>query len=367
MSKRDYYQVLGVERSADDATIKKSFRKLALEYHPDRNPTEEAAEKFREAQEAYDVLSNNEKRQIYDQFGHDGLRGRGYSNSGDMNDIFSGFQSIFDDFFSGGARPSESRGADLLFRLDLEFREAVLGCTKTIEIPRSDLCDQCHGSGCAEGSHPQDCSVCKGRGKISRNQGFFMISQTCPNCHGQGKVITNPCKKCKGQGRSKSKANIEVNVPAGVDTGVRLRISHEGELGERGSRRGDLYVEVHVQADDTFERDGVDLYTRVFVPYPTAVFGGEIEIPLIEGASSIKVPAHMQSPHRMTVKGEGVKDLRRNKRGDLIVEMHIEVPEKLSARAKELLHDLQKEFEDHQAAHSPDEKAKKKKKSFFHR
>lgn len=363
MSKRDYYQVLGVDRSADETTIKKAFRKLAMEYHPDRNPSPEGTEKFREAQEAYDVLSDADKRQIYDQFGHEGLRGRGYQGHADMGDIFSGFQTIFDDFFSGG-QTRESRGADLLFRLDLNFKEAVLGCSKTVEIQRHGPCEVCKGSGCADGTHPEDCQLCKGRGKISRSQGFFMIQQTCPNCHGQGKVIMSPCKKCKGSARIKEKASIEVNVPAGVDTGVRLRISHEGELGERGSKRGDLYVEVQVEPDEVFERDGVDLYTRVYVPYPTAVFGGEVEVPLIESTTTIKVPSHMQTPHRATLRGEGVKDLRRNKRGDLIVEMHIDVPEKLSAKAKDLLHDLQKELTHDEALAG---KKEKKKKGFFHR
>jgi molecular chaperone DnaJ len=343
--------------------IKKAFRKLAMEFHPDRNPSTEAAEKFREAQEAYDVLSDQGKRQIYDQFGHEGLRGRGFPGQ-DMGDVFSGFQTIFDDFFGGAGRAAEARGADLLFRLDLEFREAILGCSKTIQIQRSESCETCHGSGCAEGKQPENCDLCKGRGKISRNQGFFMISQTCPNCRGQGKIIRDPCKKCRGEGRTNGKASIDVNVPAGVDTGVRLRISHEGELGSRGSHRGDLYVEVHVQSDEVFERDGVDLYTRVFVPYPTAVFGGEIEVPLIESTKSVKVPAHMQSPHRATIKGEGVKDLRRNKRGDLIIEMHIDVPEKISPRAKELLHELETEFKTQSASHSG-EKSKKKKKGIF--
>jgi molecular chaperone DnaJ len=358
VKKRDYYEVLGVNRNADEMAIKKAFRQLALENHPDRNSSQEAHDKFREAQEAYEVLSDANKRSVYDQFGHDGLRGRmGASQPGDFGDIFAGFQSIFDDFF-GGQGQGEQRGADLLYRLEISFHEAILGCSKSIEVPRSALCAPCNGSGVEPGTKPDICSPCQGRGKITRNQGFFVMSQTCPHCGGEGKIIKHPCKKCHGRGQTKEKHHVDVQVPAGVDTGIRLRIAGAGDLPPRGRHPGDLYVEISVKADEVFERDGNDLYTKVYVDYPTAVLGGEIEVPLIEGAKTIKVPHSMPSPHKVVLKHEGVKDLRKNHRGDLIVELHIESPHEISPRAKELIGELKKEFE----LHSDHESAKHKKK-----
>jgi molecular chaperone DnaJ len=367
-SKSDYYEVLSVGRDADEATLKKAFRKLAFEFHPDRNSSPEAAEKFREAQEAYSVLSDPQKKSIYDQYGHAGLsQAGGFGGSGDMGDIFSGFQSIFDDFFSGG-RSANTRGADLLFRMELNFREAVLGCSKTIDVRRTQACDTCDGSGAEPGTKAETCTYCHGRGKVTRNQGFFVVSQTCPQCGGRGQAIKHPCKSCRGSGRVKRESSIEVQVPAGVDTGMRLRIAGEGELGESGNNRGDLFVEVHVQPDEVFERDGSDLYTKVYVPYPTAVLGGEISVPLLEGTMNVKVPAMMGSPHRSVLKHEGVKDLRRNKRGDLVVEMHIATPEKLSSEAKDLIEKLQTELskDSAEASNQGAKSGKKKKKGLFH-
>lgn len=334
MKKRDYYEILSIERHSDENEIKKAFRRLALEFHPDRNPGEEAAEKFREAQEAYAVLSDPEKRSIYDQFGHAGLSGQSFGSG----DIFAGFQSIFDDFF-GGAVHHDRRGADLLFRLQIDFREAVLGCSKEIEIKRSEACEKCDGSGAKAGTHPETCGTCRGRGKVSRNQGFFVVSQTCPACYGQGQVVKHPCPQCKGEKTQKKNKKIDVEIPAGVDTGVRLRISGEGELGS-GGQRGDLFVELQVEADPVFERDGVNLYTRVYVPYPTAVLGGEASVPLIEGEKTVSIPKLMKAPHRVVLKGEGVQDLRKRKRGDLVAEFQIETPEKISSEVKELLKQL---------------------------
>jgi len=385
-SKRDYYEILGLDRSADDMTIKKAFRKLALDNHPDRNPSADATEKFREAQEAYDVLSDPEKRSLYNQFGHAGVSGRtsgGGNPFGNMDDVFAGFQTIFDDFFGGRSGRGSSQGPDLLFRLELEFREAILGTTKTIEVNRLALCDLCEAKGTEPGSAPETCTICGGRGKISRSQGFFVISQTCYNCGGRGKVIKNPCKKCHGHGRFSKRQEIEVNIPAGVDTGVRLRISNEGELPEQGAQRGDLYVEINVKPDKVFERDGADLYVKVHVPYPTAVLGGGIDIPLVEGTTKLNIPKLMASPHLATIKGQGVKDLRRNRRGDLTVEVHIEMPKDLTPAARELIEKLRDELG--KADHSEGEdkrsrpssetssseekkcqpKANKKKKSFF--
>ncbi len=357
--KRDYYEVLGVDRSVDDVQLKKAFRALALQFHPDRNPSEEAGARFREAQEAYEVLSDPQKRGIYDQFGHAGLSGRGMGQ-GDFGDMFSGFQSIFDDFFGGGSQRHEARGADLLYRMELDFREAILGTTKTITIPRQSPCDECHGSGAEPGTQPEACRSCGGQGKINRNQGFFILSQTCPMCGGEGKVIKHPCKSCRGRGHKKDNHKVEVQVPAGVDSGVRLRLANEGELAPRGKSRGDLYVELSVKSDEVFERDGSDLYVHLHIPYPTAVLGGEIEIPLIEGVKKVKVPSGIDSPHKMVIKNEGVKDLRRNHRGSLIAELHIDVPNSLSSRAKELIQELRNELDK-----SIEPKAKKKKRGIF--
>jgi len=351
MSKRDYYEILSVQKQSDEVEIKKAFRKLALEYHPDRNPGPEAAEKFREAQEAYGVLSDPEKRGLYDQYGHAGLSGQ---NLEGMDDVFSGFQSIFADFF--GASNADRRGADLLYRLEVDFREAVLGCSKEITLSRSEACELCGGSGAKAGTKPEACGTCRGRGKVSRNQGFFVVSQTCPTCYGQGEVIKTPCSSCRGEKIQKRERKIDVQVPAGVDTGVRLRITGEGELGNRG-KRGDLFVELHVKADPVFERDGVDLYTRVYVSYPTAVLGGEAIVPLIEGEKSVHIPKLMKAPHRVVLKGEGVQDLRKRKRGDLIAEFQIGTPEEVSSEAKELLEKLRECLE-------PKKKSKSKK-GFF--
>lgn len=354
--KRDYYEILGVERGSDEATIKKAFRKLALEFHPDRNPSPEAAEKFREAQEAYAILSDADKRARYDRFGHQGFEGQNFASE----DIFAGFHSLFEDFFGGGVNQGPRRGSDLLYRLDLSFREAVLGCKKDIRLKRTNPCETCQGSGAKAGTRPESCSMCRGRGKVSRNQGFFMISQTCPQCQGEGSIIKDPCKDCRGQKVISKDHEIEVDIPAGVDTGVRLRLSGEGEWAE-GGLRGDLFVEMHVEADEHFERDGVDLYSRVYIPFPTAVLGGEIQVPLIEGAKTVKVPKATQTPHRLVLKGEGVKELRRDRRGDLIIELQIETPQELSKEASDLISKLQEALP-HTEAPS---KKKPKKKSFF--
>ncbi|MBN8555563.1 MAG: molecular chaperone DnaJ [Deltaproteobacteria bacterium] len=365
--KRDYYEILGVSRDADETILKKAYRKIAFDFHPDRNGSEEAAEKFREAQEAYSILTDPQKKSLYDQFGHAGLAGGGFGRS-NADDIFSGFQSIFDDFFTGGAA-RQTQGADLLYRMELEFREAVLGCSKTIEMKRTQFCQTCEGSGAEPGSKPEICAYCQGRGKVTRNQGFFMVSQTCPKCSGHGQIISKPCKPCRGVGREKAKTEVEVHIPAGVDTGIRLRVSGEGELPDsaqaKNAVRGDLYVEIHVKPDEVFERDGSDLYTKVHIPYPTAVLGGEIEIPLLEGTEKLKIPALMNSPYRSVLKSHGVKDLRRNRRGDLIVEVHIDTPEKISAEAKDLIEKLKVELS--KDSSSKDSKTgKKKKKGFFH-
>jgi len=367
-SKRDYYEILSISRSADETTIKKAFRQIALEYHPDRNPSAEAGEKFREAQEAYEALSDPQKRAHYDQFGHSSFRGGG--SGFDTSDVFSGFQSIFEDFFAGsGGERARARGADLLTKLEIDFREAILGCTKTIEIPREGPCEPCHGKGIEPGTKPETCHTCKGRGKITQNQGFFILSQTCPHCRGQGHIVKHPCRACHGEGVKREKRKLDINVPAGIDSGLRLKLQNEGHFGGSGGQRGDLYVEITVRPDDIFERDGSDLYVKIKVPYTKAVLGGDIEVPLIEGSRRVHLPSHTQTPHSILVKGEGVKDLRRHGRGNLIVEVLVETPKHLSSRAKELLRELDGEMnpKPQSDAEEPakESKGKKKKRGFF--
>lgn len=361
-SKRDYYAILGVDREADDTQLKKAFRKLALEYHPDRNSDPEAVELFREAQEAYEVLSNPQKRQIYDQLGHAGLQGRGSSASyGSMDDMFAGFSSIFEDFFGGAG--GDRRGRDLRYRLKISFREAALGCSKQIKIPRSQACSSCEGSGAADGSQPEVCKTCKGQGKLRVQQGFFVMTQDCHVCAGEGRVIKKPCKTCRGSGLEEMATSLDVQIPAGVDTGVRLRMTGEGELDLKSKKRGDLYVELEVEEDELFDRDGADLYLRVYVPYPIAVLGGDVEIPLLEGSKKVHIPKGMRSPHSLSIKGEGLAQLRGSGRGQLFVECQIETPEELSSRAKDLIRELHTELGGGATSHKST--AKKKKKGFF--
>jgi len=374
-TKRDYYEVLGLERTADEVVIKKAYRKLALEYHPDRNQGDEAAERFREAQEAYDILSDNEKRSLYDQFGHAGLKGR-FSSSGfgQGEDIFEGFQSIFEDFFGGGRRQRQSqRGRDLRYRMKIDFWEAVRGVKKTIEIERAQACSACEGSGCEKGYKAETCPTCDGRGQVAVRQGFFSIAQTCPHCQGEGRIIKKPCKTCKGRGLEQRTSELEVNIPAGVDTGIRLRLQNEGEATPHGGGLGDLYVEIEVEADPNFERDGSDLYTRVYIPFTVAVMGGSIEVPSLDGKKSIKISKHLKTPHVEILRNEGVQDLRSGRRGNLYVELHIHTPEELSERGQEILRELDQELvsqasdkiknEDSKKASS--KKKSKKKSGFF--
>ncbi len=362
-SKRDYYEVLGIDRQADEQTIKKAFRQIALKYHPDRNPDQEAVEKFREAQEAYEVLSDPDHRARYDQFGH-AASGRMGGGPGDMGDIFSGFQSIFDDFFSGGSSRDRSRGNDLLYRLEIDFREAIMGTTKSIQIPREGPCQRCDGQGAEPGSKPETCGMCRGRGKVTQNQGFFILSQTCPQCRGQGHHIKHVCKDCHGGGIKKEMQSLDITIPPGVDTGIRLKLQNEGSAAQGSRQRGDLFVEISVKPDEIFERDGSDLYVKVKVPYSTAVLGGDIEVPLIEGTKKVHLPAHTQTPHTMVLKNEGVKDIRRHQRGNIIAEIIVETPKNISPRTKELLKELAQELNPH-VTETKEKEKKKKKRGFF--
>lgn len=348
MSKRDYYEVLGVPKNANKDDIKKAYRKLALKYHPDRNPGDKAAEaNFKEASEAAEVLLNEEKRQKYDQFGHAGVNGQaGFGsqgfNPGDFGDLGDIFGDIFGDFF-GGSRRRRSQGQpgeDLQMAVEVTFREAAFGVKKNISINKNVECEDCHGSGGKEGAKPIACLQCHGQGEIRRQQGFFTVAQTCPRCHGSGQIISNPCSKCQGQGRHRKKVDIEVSIPAGIDSGQRLKLSGEGSAGVKGGPDGDLYLEVSISGDDFFQREGFEVLCTIPISFSQAALGAEIEVPTLDGKVALAVPAGTQSGTKMRVKGKGIPKLGGHGRGDQIVKIHVETPTKLSTEQKRLLKEL---------------------------
>jgi molecular chaperone DnaJ len=338
--KRDYYEVLGVSKNASDAELKKSFRRMAMKFHPDRNPDNAAAEEhFKEAKEAYDVLSDQRKRAAYDQFGHAGVEGAGGAGGGFGG---AGFRDIFDEVFGdifggrgGGGRVY--RGADLRYELELGLEEAVFGTTSKIEVPVRRTCSGCDGSGAAPGSAPSQCGTCGGVGQVRIQQGFFSIQQTCPRCQGSGQMITDPCRTCRGEGKVVETRTLSVKVPAGVDNGDRIRLAGEGESGERGGPPGDLYVEIAVAEHPIFLRDGTNLYCEVPISFATAALGGDLEVPTLEGKVSLKVPSESQSGKLFRLRGKGVRSVRGGATGDLVCKVVIETPVNLTAKQKELL------------------------------
>jgi molecular chaperone DnaJ len=342
MAKRDYYDVLGVDRSASEADIKQSYRRLAMKYHPDRNPDDAKAEaSFKEAKEAYEVLSSREKRAAYDQFGHagvDGAAGAGGFNPGDaFGDIFG---DVFGDIFGGGGRRGRSnvfRGADLRYEIDLDLRQAVFGDTLNIELPTHVSCDTCDGTGAKPGTSPVTCNTCGGHGQVRRQQGFFSVQQTCPTCHGSGQTITEPCTNCHGRGRMQRTKKLAVKVPPGVDKGDRIRLSGEGEAGQNGGPPGDLYVDIRVRAHPIFQRDGADLSCVVPIGFSAAVLGGEVQVPTLDGEVSLKIPAETQSGKIFRIRGKGVKPVRSSVTGDLFCRVEVETPVKLTGEQKKLL------------------------------
>lgn len=340
MTRRDYYEVLGVGRDASEAEMKKAYRQLALKYHPDKNPdNKEAEEKFKEASEAYEVLRDQEKRRIYDQYGHDGLKGQGFRGFQGYEDIFSSFGDIFSDFFGGGGR--QQTGADLRLDLTISFVEAASGVNQEVEINKHVECKTCHGSGCKPGSSPKACGMCRGTGQVVRTQGFFSMSSTCPQCRGAGQTIVDPCKTCHGEGRVREKKKISVSIPAGVDEGSRLRLRGEGESGPPGVLPGDLYVFIHVEAHEFFHREGYDIYARMPITFSQAALGAEIEVPLLDGKTrTISIPAGTQSNETYRIQGAGISHLRGHGRGDQIIQFVVETPRKLSKRQRELLQEL---------------------------
>jgi molecular chaperone DnaJ len=357
MSKRDYYEILEVSNTAADAEIKKAFRRLAMKYHPDRNPDDAEAEaRFKEAKEAFEVLSNTSKRAAYDQFGHAGVDqsvgGGGYSGGG-FGDAFS---DIFGDIFGGGGggRSRVRKGADLQYNLELSLEDAVAGTTVKIRVPTLKHCTTCSGSGAKAGTTPESCSTCGGHGQVRMQQGFFSVQQTCPNCRGKGTTISDPCNSCHGAGRVKEHKSLSVEVPAGVDNGDRIRLSGEGEAGEAGASPGDLFVQIHVKPHPIFERDNADLYCEVPISIVTAALGGELEVPSLGGKLNLKIPAGTQTHKLFRMRGKGVKPVRGGPLGDLICRIVVETPVKLNAEQKELLEQFAQSM-GNATKHSPNE------------
>ena len=359
MAKRDYYEVLGVERGADEAELKKAYRRLAMKYHPDRNPDDKAAEeKFKEANEAYEVLSDSNKRAAYDQYGHAGVDPQmggagGFAGGGaSFSDIFG---DVFSDFFGGargGQRGGPQRGSDLRYTLELSLEEAVRGTTVTIRVPTLANCKTCNGSGAKKGSSPTTCSTCGGIGQVRMQQGFFSVQQTCPRCHGSGKMITDPCDDCHGQGRVEEHKTLSVKVPAGVDTGDRIRLAGEGEAGAQGGPAGDLYVVVNVREHDIFQRDGRDLYCEVPISFADAALGGELEVPTLDGRVKLKIPEGTQTGKLFRLRGKGVTPVRGGSAGDLMCRVVLETPVKLDKRQRELLEEFRRSLQS-DSSHSP--------------
>ena len=359
MSKRDYYEVLGVNRDAGDDEIKKAYRKLAMKFHPDRNPdNKEAEEKFKEAKEAYEMLSDPQKKAAYDRYGHAGVdpsMGAGPGAQG-FDGFADAFGDIFGDLFGGGGRGGRSnvyRGADLRYNLEITLEEAARGAEKTIRIPTVEECGTCHGSGAKPGTHPKPCPTCQGHGQVRVQQGFFSIQQTCPKCHGSGKIIPDPCRDCGGAGRVKKQKTLEVKIPAGIDDGMRLRHAGHGEPGLNGGPPGDLYVEIHIRKHAVFERDHDDLHCEMPISITTAALGGEIEIPTLEGMARLKIPAETQSGKVFRLRGKGIKNVRSHVHGDLMCHVVVETPVNLTERQKELLREFEESASGNATRHNP--------------
>ncbi|MBU4564388.1 MAG: molecular chaperone DnaJ [Proteobacteria bacterium] len=373
MIKRCYYETLEVERTADQETIKKAYRRMALQYHPDRNPDDpEAENRFKEAAEAYEVLRDPEKRQLYDTYGHDGLKNTGFQGFSGMGDIFGAFGDIFEGLFNGfgggpSARPGGPRpGRDLRYDLELTLEQIAVGHTETISIQREAACSECHGTGQAGGEEPVVCQVCGGQGQVARAQGLFRVVTTCPQCRGEGRVVTNPCSNCRGRGRVREEKELSVQIPAGIAHGQRLRMRAEGEGGYNGGEPGDLYVVIHEAQHKVFERQGKDLYRRLEVSMFQASLGQEVVVDsLVDGPQPMSIPSGADSGEVVRIKGMGLPGLRGDRRGDMYVQLLVRTPRKLNKRQRELMEELAA-LGDSEAAPTPEEqpepKSRKKKK-----
>ena len=356
MAKRDYYEVLGVARDADENAIKRAYRKLAMKYHPDRNPNDDSvAEKFREVTEAYEVLSDDNKRSRYDQYGHAGVDeqmqdfwGRGGAqDSHAFRDFGDMFGDVFGDMFGFGGGGRSTRGADLRYDLSLSLEDAAQGREVELEIPKHESCDTCSGSGAKPGSNPVPCSTCGGHGQVQMQQGFFAVRRTCPTCHGSGKRIESPCGSCSGTGRVRVNKKLKVKVPAGVYDGAQVRVGGEGEVGEHGTPAGDLYIVISLKPHKIFEREGADLYCTMPVTFPQAALGAEVDAPTLEGKIKIRIPSGTEAGRVFRLRGHGVPDIRTGgQKGDLYVRLQIAVPKKMSAKQEELLREFSEETGD---------------------
>lgn len=363
MSQRDYYEILGVNKNATEQDIKKAYRRMAMKYHPDRNPDNADAEaKFKEVKEAYEILSEPQKRSAYDQFGHAGVNGQGAGGFGGFGGGAGGFNfgDIFEDIFGGfggGRQSSRTRaqpGADLRYTLEITLNQAVHGDTLQIKVPTYVTCDDCDGSGAKKGSKPETCRDCHGSGHIQMQQGFLAVQQTCPSCRGAGQTIKDPCQTCHGQGRTRKEKTLSIKIPAGVDNGDRIRLSGEGEAGMNGGPAGDLYVETYVQKHDVFERDGDHLYCDVPISFKMATLGGEIEVPTLEGRVKLKIPAGTQSGKRFRLRGKGVKSVRSYTTGDLMCRVMVETPVNLSAEQKSMIEAFDESLQTDGDKHNPE-------------
>ncbi|GAA0412949.1 molecular chaperone DnaJ [Massilia aurea] len=364
MAKRDFYEILGVAKGASEDEIKKSYRKLAMKFHPDRNPdNKEAEEKFKEVKEAYEMLTNPEKREAYDRYGHagvdpnSGMGGMG-GGAGGFGDAFG---DIFGDIFGGGrggrsAGPQVYRGADLRYNLEITLEQAAHGFDTTIRVPSWDKCDTCHGSGAKPGTQPVTCTTCAGHGQVRMQQGFFSVQQTCPKCHGSGKIIPEPCAACGGAGRIKRNKTLEVKIPAGIDNGMRIRSSGNGEPGTNGGPAGDLYVEIHIKPHTVFQREGDDLHCEMPISFSKAALGGEIEVPTLTGKVSFTVPEGTQTGKTFRLKGKGIKNVRSGYTGDLFCHVIVETPVKLTDKQKDMLREFERLTIEGGAKHSPQSK-----------
>ena len=365
-TKRDFYEILGVPKTASEDEIKKSYRKMAMKFHPDRNQGDASAEvKFKEAKEAYEMLSDAEKRAAYDQFGHAGvdpnMRGPGAGGGAGFGGFGDSFGDIFGDIFGqtrrqqGGGGRQVFRGNDLSYAMEVTLEEAAAGKESEIRIPSFDECDTCHGTGAKAGTSPKTCGTCQGQGVVQMRQGFFSVQQTCPHCRGTGKVITDPCSPCHGQGKIKRQKTLEIKIPAGIDDGMRIRSTGNGEPGTNGGPPGDLYIEIRIQKHDVFQRDGDDLHCAVPISFTTAALGGEISVPTLSGEAAIDLPEGTQTGKQFRLRGKGVKGVRSSFPGDLYCHITVETPVKLTEHQRKLLKELDESLKKGGDKHSPSE------------
>ena len=366
MSQRDYYEVLGVDKGADEAKIKKAYKRLAMKYHPDRNGDDKAGaeKKFKEVRKAYDVISNPQKRSAYDQFGHAGVeQGAGGFSGGNPFGGAGGFGDIFGDIFGGGNAKPDNRGPDLRYDLEIDLKQAAKSDTVKIRVPKNDTCDTCSGSGAKPGTSVKTCSNCHGTGQTTMQQGFFAIQRPCNQCNGSGEKIESPCGTCRGQGIVRKQKTLSVKIPAGVDTGNRIRLSGEGEAGLRGGAFGDLYVQIHIKDHPIFQREGNDLYCEVPIDFATSALGGSIEVPTLDGKLKISVPSGTQTSKLFRLRGKGMPAMRHSGSGDLLCQVKVETPVNLNSKQKKLLKDFSNSCE---AKHHPESNSFfGKMKSFF--